>query len=120
MQEAVLKVQKLGVPPEGFEGDAFPGDEEFPDEDTLQIWDEWVEAVDSIKRPVTWEEAEILIRCCPTEHMSGVEWIFLHCIESVFTPEAIEDFRNLIEKCNSDMMKNMLLERLQNYVGNRK
>ncbi len=34
MQEAILKVQNLGVPPEGFEGDSFPGDEEFPDEDT--------------------------------------------------------------------------------------
>ncbi len=117
MQDAVLKVQRLGVPPEGGgEGDAFPGDEEFPDEETLQIWDEWVEAVDSIKRPITWEEAEILIKCSPTEHMAGVEWTFLHCIESVFASNAIEGFRKLIEKCNSDLMKNMLLERLQNYI----
>lgn len=43
MQEAVLKVQKLEIPPEGFE------DNELPDEDTIQIWDEWVEAVDAIK-----------------------------------------------------------------------
>ncbi len=100
----------------GGEGDAFPGDEEFPDEETLQIWDEWVEAVDSIKRPITWEEAEILIKCSPTEHMAGVEWTFLHCIESVFASNAIEGFRKLIEKCNSDLMKNMLLERLQNYI----
>ena len=48
MQEAVLKIQQLGIPPEGFE------DGEFPDEDTIQIWDEWVEAVDAIERPVTW------------------------------------------------------------------
>ncbi len=40
-------------------------------------------------------------------------------IESVFAPEVIEDFRNLIEKCNSDMIKNMLLKRLQNYISNR-
>ena len=86
MQEAILKVQNLGVPPEGFEGDSFPGDEEFPDEDTLQFWDDWVEAVDSIKRPITWEEAEILITCSPTEPMAGVEWTFLHGIESVFAP----------------------------------
>ena len=87
MQEAILKVQILVVPPEGFEGDSFPGDEEFPDEDTLQFWDDWVEAVDSIKRPITWEEAEILITCSPTEPMAGVEWTFLHCIESVFAPQ---------------------------------
>lgn len=110
MREAVLKIQQLGIPPEGFE------DGEFPDEDTIQIWDEWVEAVDAIERPVTWEEAEILIKCSPTEHMSGVEWTFLHCIESVFKPEAMEDYRNLIEKCNSDLLKDMLVQRLQNYI----
>ncbi len=51
--------------------------------------------------------------------MAGIEWTVLHCIESVFAPEAIEDFQSLIEKCNSDMMKNMLLERLQNYLNGR-
>ncbi|MCI8688987.1 MAG: hypothetical protein HFF87_01585 [Oscillibacter sp.] len=113
MQEAVRKLQTFGAPPEGFEDDTFPG------EDTIQIWDEWTEAVDSIKRPVTWEEAEILIRCCPTDHMAGVEWTLLHCIESVFQPDAVENFRNLIETCNSDMMKNLLLQRLQNYIRKR-
>lgn len=110
MQEAVLKIQQLGIPPEGFE------DGECPDEDTIQIWEEWVEAVDAIERPVTWEEAEILIKCSPTEHMAGVEWTFLHCIESVFKPEAMEDYRNLIETCNSNLLKDMLVQRLQNYI----
>ena len=118
MQEAVLKIQKLGAPPEGFEDDTFSG-EGFPSDETLDLWEEYQEAVDSVIRPVTWEEAEILIKCCPTDHMSGIEWTILHCIESVFAPEAIENFRNLIEKCNSDMMKNMLLERLQNYMNSR-
>lgn len=119
MQEAVLKVQRLGIPPEGFENDIFPGDEGFPPDETLDLWEEYQGAVDSITRPVTWEEAEILIKCCPTDHMSGIEWTVLHCIESVFVPEATEDFRNLIEKCNSAMMKDMLLERLQNYISSR-
>ena len=120
MQEAVLKIKELGAPPEGFEDVAFPGDESFPSDETLDLWDEYQEAVDSITRPVTWEEAKILITCCPTDHMAGIEWTFLHCIESVFAPEMVEDFRKLIEKCNSDMMKNMLLERLENYISNRK
>ena len=115
MQDAVLKVQKLGVPPEGFEDCGFDVDEEIG-----QLWDDWVEAVDAIQRPVTWEEAEILIKCCPTDHMAEVEWTMLHCIESVFRPDAIEQFRSLIEKCNSDMMKDMLLQRLQNYLDNHK
>jgi len=115
MQDAVLKVQKLGVPPEGFEDCGFDVDEEIG-----QLWDDWIEAVDAIQRPVTWEEAEILIKCCPTDHMAEVEWTMLHCIESVFRPDAIEQFRSLIEKCNSDMMKDMLLQRLQNYLDNHK
>lgn len=119
MQEAVLKIKKLGAPPEGFEGDVFPGDEGFPPEETINLWEEYQDAADSITRPVTWEEAEVLIRCCPTDHMAGIEWTVLHCIESVFAPEAAEDFRNLIENCNSDMMKNMLLKRLRNYIRGR-
>lgn len=116
MQQSVLKVQELGVPPKGFE------DNEAHDEDTIRIWDEWIEAVDSIQRPITWEEAEILIKCCPTEPMAEVEWTILHCIESVFKPEAevMERYRNLIEKCNSDMMKDLLLLRLKNYIDSRK
>ncbi len=111
MQDAVLKVQKLGIPPEGFED----CDSDY-NEDTYQMWDDWVDAVCAIKCPVTWEEAEILIKCCPTEHMAGVEWSMLHCIESVCKPgkeEEIEKFRVLIEKCNSDMMKQELLRRLK-------
>jgi len=114
MQKAILKLQELGVPPEGFEDG---GDE--PDEAVLQLWDDWVEAVDSIQRPVTWEEAEILIRCCPTDHMAGVEWTLLHGIESVFNPNEIEQFQSLIKRCNSDMMKEMLQKRLQNYIARR-
>ncbi len=115
IQDAVLKVQKLGAPPEGFEDCGWDVDEEIS-----QIWDDWIEAVDAIQRPVTWEEAEILIECCPTEPMSEVEWTMLHCVESVFRPDTIEQYRNLIEKCNSSMMKDMLLQRLQNYLDNRK
>ena len=115
MQDAVKKIQALGVPPEGFED----GDGTY-DEATCQLWEDWVDAVDAIRRPVTWEEAEVLVRCCPTDHMAEVEWTMLHCIESAFAPDAIEPYRNLIETCNSEMMKEMLLTRLQNYIQNHK
>ncbi len=118
MQDAVLKIQKLGVPPEGFEDCGFDVDKEI-----CQIWDDWIEAVDAIRRPVTWEEAEILIKCCPTEHMAEVEWTMLHCIESVsssYEAEELERYRKLINQCNSEMMKDLLLQRLQNYLENHK
>ena len=116
MQAAVLKIQKLGVPLKGFE-DWNPD----IDEKIARLWDDQVKAVDDIQRPVTWEEAEILIECCPTEPMSEVEWTMLHCIESVFHRDTgkIEKYRNLIEKCNSSMMKELLLRRLQNYINKR-
>gem|GEM_PF-2681136 len=122
MQEAVLKIKKLGAPPEGFEDVTFPGDEGFPSDETLNSWEEYQDAVTSITQPITWDEAEILIKRCPTDHMAGIEWSLLHCIESVIenitAPE--KDYRNLIEKCNSDMMKNLLLERFENYMNHKK
>ena len=111
MQDAVLKIQKLGAPPEGFEDC-----DTDRDEDTYQLWDDWVDAVCAIQWPVTWEEAEVLIKCCPTDRMSGVEWTMLHCIESVpmETAEDLERYRDLVAQCNSDLMKEMLLDRLKN------
>jgi hypothetical protein len=120
MQEAVLTIKKLGPPPEGFENDVYPGDEGFPSDELLDLWEDYQEAVDSISRPVTWEEAEILIKCCPLDRMAGIEWSLLHCIESVFSPDSLEDFRKLAEQCNSPMMKEMLLQRLENYIESRK
>lgn len=108
MQQSVLKVQELGAPPEGFESGKPSSKKAF------RIWDEWMEAVTSIQKPVTWEEAEILIKCCPTDHMAGMEWTFLHCIESVCRTEETERYQALIEQCNSDMMKHELLKRLEN------
>ena len=119
MQDAVLKIQKLGVPPEGFEGGGGSGDDAFPSDETLDLWDEYQDAVVTISQPVTWEEAEILIKCCPTDRMAGVEWSLLHCIESCIsnldlsgTSGELEKYRSLIKKCNSDMMKEMLYMRL--------
>lgn len=120
MQEAVLTIKKLSPPPEGFENDVYPGDEGFPSDELLDLWEDYQEAVDSISRPVTWEEAEILIKCCPLDRMAGIEWSLLHCIESVFSPDSLEDFRKLAEQCNSPMMKEMLLQRLENYIESRK
>ncbi len=43
-----------------------------------------------------------------------LEWTFLHCIESVYRAEETERYQELIEQCNSDMMKHKLLRRLEN------
>ncbi len=124
MQEAVLKIQKLGVPPEGFEDGGCPEDDGFPSDETLDLWDGYQDAVVTISQPITWEEAEVLIKCCPTDRMAGVEWSLLHCIESCIsdrdlleTPGKLEKYKNLIKKSNSDMMKGMLLERLESYLS---
>lgn len=77
MQEAVLKLKDIGAPPEGFTDHDF-----FPSDEILVLWDEYMDAVQAINTPVTWEEAKILIKCCPTDRMAGIEWSLLHCIES--------------------------------------
>ncbi len=128
MQDAVLKIQKLGAPPEGFEDSGCPEDDGFPSDEILDLWDDYQDAVVAIRQPVTLEEAEVLIKCCPTDRMAGVEWSLLHCIESCIsnrdlldTQSGLEKYKNLIKKCNSDMMKEMLLERLkENENGNTK
>ena len=110
MQAAVLKIKEIGAPPEGF-----TDSEDFPSDETLDLWDEYQEAVESINCPVTWEEAEILIKCCPTDRMAGIEWTLLHCIESCVessTAEGLEKYKNLVKGCNSEMMKEMLLSRI--------
>ena len=40
MQEAILKIQAIGVPPEGFE------DAGFPSEETLALWEGYQDAAD--------------------------------------------------------------------------
>ena len=116
MQEAVLKIQEIGAPPEGF-----TDIENIPPDEILDLWDAYEDAVISIIQPVTWEEAEILITCCPTDRMAGIEWSLLHCIESCIpgsdfekNPQVMEKYKNLINTCNSDMMKHELLRRLEN------
>ncbi len=124
MQDAVLKIQRLGAPPEGFEDGGCPEDDVFPSDEILDLWDEYQDAVVAIRQPITLEEAEVLIKCCPTDRMAGVEWSLLHCIESYISnrdlqdkPGELEKYKNLIKKCNSDMMKGMLLERLESYLS---
>ena len=125
MQEAVLKIKQLGPPPEGFEDDISPEDEGFPSEDVLDLWDEYEAAVVSISTPITWEEAEVLIQCCPTDHMAGIEWSLLHCIESCTgdarwdDPQELARYQKLIRECNSDMMREELSKRLEASLAKR-
>ncbi len=53
MQEAILKIQKIGAPPEGFEDGGCLEDESFPSDELCDLWDEYQDAADSITRPVT-------------------------------------------------------------------
>ncbi len=100
----------------------FPEDDGFPSDETLDLWDEYQDAVVSIRHPVTWEEAEILIKCCPTDHMAGIEWSLLHCTESCCSltenPDEVERYKSLISECNSDMMREELLKRLNHTFQN--
>lgn len=113
MQEAILKLKEIGTPPKSVKDRGG-----YPVTPNFDLWNEYRDAVDSISRPVTWEEAEILIKCCPTGRMAGIEWTLLHCIESVscFGSDDLKRYKKLVEQCNSDMMREMLLQRFKSYI----
>lgn len=48
MQEAILRIQKIGAPPEGFEDGGCPEDEDFPSDELCDLWEEYQDAADSI------------------------------------------------------------------------
>ena len=69
IQESVMKLQKLGPLPSS--NDADPG--------TLEIWQDQVE---KIKRPVSDDDVDILIRLFGPDECFGLMWTLIHFIET--------------------------------------
>ena len=79
--------------------------------------DERITAADllgKIVKPVTLDEAHILIKLFPPTALYGIEWTLLHLIESVYSEIKSLEYRELINECNSTEFKKMLVQRLNN------
>ena len=72
---------------------------------TAALVDEYADLLGKIVKPVTLDEAHILIKLFPPTALYGIEWTLLHLIESVYSE---------INECNSTEFKKMLVQRLNN------
>ena len=81
---------------------------------TAALVDEYADLLGKIVKPITLDEAHILIKLFPPTALYGVEWTLLHLIESVYSEIKSLEYRELINECNSTEFKKMLVQRLNN------
>lgn len=81
---------------------------------TAALVDEYADLLGKIVKPITLDEAHILIKLFPPTALYGVEWTLLHLIESVYSEIKSLEYRKLINGCNSTEFKKMLVQRLNN------
>ena len=81
---------------------------------TAALVDEYADLLGKIVKPITWDEAHILIKLFPPTALYGIEWTLLHLIESVYSEIKSLEYRELINECNSTEFKKMLVQRLNN------
>lgn len=81
---------------------------------TAELIDEYADLLCKIVKPITWNEAHILIKLFPPTALYGIEWTLLHLIESVYSEIKSLEYRKLINECNSTEFKKMLVQRLNN------
>ena len=84
------------------------------DEPTDVLIDKYADLLGKIVKPVTLDEAHILIKLFPPTALYGIEWTLLHLIESVYSEIKSLEYRELINECNSTEFKKMLVQRLNN------
>ena len=103
MRDEVLKLKALG---------------RMPDQSNDDLTDEQIDVysdlLDAIEKPITIEEAAVLIQLLPDVSLYGVEWSLLHLIESLYKVVAPEVYESMIAKCPSVEWRDALLLRFNN------
>ena len=106
MKENVLALLKLG---------------KIPDSDKMsdELFRQYENLLQSEER-LTFEEGESLIQLFSEDSDSDdcwdLNWGLLHLIESVELGDNIEQYRNMITKCNNSDFREILTQRLDNYI----
>lgn len=78
------------------------------------IIEQYDELLESIEKPISLDEGEILIKLFPENAFYDLQWTLLQLIESLFKVIEIEKYENLIEKCPSTEWKETMKVRLEN------
>lgn len=107
MRSEFLELQKLG---------RMPNESINDDESIDDIINSYDSILDKISFPVTYEEAEILIRLFPENAFYDLQWSLLKLIESLIQLIDNEKYRNLIDKCPSKEWKEALNNRFNNWL----
>ncbi|MFD3157346.1 hypothetical protein ACFIJ5_10865 [Haloimpatiens sp. FM7330] len=88
-----------------------PNDKDMYD-DLFNKYDELIQ----IEEDITWEEAESIITLF-SDDCDDLNWGLIHMIETVLkSKNDVEKYKELINKCNSDEYKELLLVRLDNWL----
>ena len=100
MQKNIEKLNQLGpMPDESYE------------EVSEKIVDEYADLINGVKKPISLDEAKILIKLFPPISVYGVEWSLLHLIESIYKDISYSEYLKLLNECNSNENKILLLKR---------
>ena len=88
IRKEIIELQKMGRMP----------NESLNDDPSLDnIIEQYDELLQSIEKPISVNEGEILIKLFPENSFYDLQWTLLHLIESLFTVIEIEKYENLIE-----------------------
>jgi hypothetical protein len=101
IQKNIEKLNQLGPMPD-------QSDEEVSD----KLIDEYANLLNGVKTPISLEEAKILIKLFPPISLYGVEWCLLHLIETVYKNISPSEYLKLLNECNSNENKSLLLKRV--------
>lgn len=83
-------------------------------EEKIRRFEEYDKLLSGVKRPVTLEEAAVLIRLFPEETYYDLEWDLLRLIEDVLVSDT-ETYEVLIQQCPSQEWRETLLIRHENW-----
>jgi len=105
IRQQIIELQKMG---------RMPNESLNDDPSVDNIIEQYDQLLESIEKPISLNEGEILIKLFPENAFYDLQWTLLHLIESLFKVIEIENYENLIEKCPSTEWKETMKIRLEN------
>ncbi|MCD8455093.1 hypothetical protein LNJ08_11895 [Tenacibaculum finnmarkense genomovar ulcerans] len=103
IQNSILELQSLGKMPNEYMDDG---------EDVELLRKKYKECLASIKTPINFNEAKILITLFPDDIFYDLEYDIFSLIET-FSSSNINQYEDVIKKCNNSSYKELLISRLE-------
>ncbi|WP_255373695.1 hypothetical protein [[Flexibacter] sp. ATCC 35103] len=107
IREEIKKIEKMGrMPNESLNDDASIDKQ-------IEQYDELLQ---SIVKPISLQEGEVLIKIFPENSFYDLQWTLLHLVESLFGKIDNNKYQDLIKNCPSVEWKETLNVRLNNVM----